>query len=153
MEERTTGIILRTRPLTETSLIVQWLTPDLGRIATIAKGARRPKSPFRGQLDLFYQAGFRFRRTRALCSHFSLKCLRNWGSRQNCRKALWPLEPSRSRARSVIPNGEPLHDCDSVKDRRINFASFFTAFSFTISAKSLEAARTLRDSEWGAIAR
>ena len=64
MDERTTGIILRTRPLTETSLIVQWLTPDLGRIATVAKGARRPKSPFRGKLDLFYRADLSFARSR-----------------------------------------------------------------------------------------
>ena len=39
--ERSTGLILRTRALTETSLIVHWLTPDLGRLATVAKGARR----------------------------------------------------------------------------------------------------------------
>src|ERR1043166_2734821 len=64
MEHRTRGIILRTRPLTETSLIVHWLTPDLGRIATVAKGARRPKSPFRGKLDLFYEADFSFARSR-----------------------------------------------------------------------------------------
>jgi DNA repair protein RecO (recombination protein O) len=64
MDERTHGLILRTRPLTETSLIVQWLTPDLGRIATVAKGARRPKSPFRGKLDLFYEADFSFARSR-----------------------------------------------------------------------------------------
>lgn len=60
----TTGIILRTRPLTETSLIVHWLTPELGRIATVAKGARRPKSPFRGKLDLFYAGDFSFQRSR-----------------------------------------------------------------------------------------
>jgi len=64
MTERTTGIILRTRRLTETSLIVHWLTPDLGRIATVAKGAHRPKSPFRGKLDLFYLADFSFARSR-----------------------------------------------------------------------------------------
>ena len=63
MDLRTTGLILRTRPLTETSLIVSWLTPDLGRIATVAKGARRPKSPFRGKLDLFYEADFSFARS------------------------------------------------------------------------------------------
>lgn len=62
--EQTTGLVLRTRPLTETSLIVQWLTPDLGRVATVAKGARRPKSSFRGQLDLFYIADFSFARSR-----------------------------------------------------------------------------------------
>ncbi len=64
MEARTTGLILRTRPLTETSLIVNWLTPDAGRIATVAKGARRVKSPFRGKLDLFYVAEFSFVRSR-----------------------------------------------------------------------------------------
>jgi DNA repair protein RecO (recombination protein O) len=64
MDERTHGIILRTRPLTETSLIIHWLTPDLGRLATVAKGARRPKSPFRGKLDLFYEADFSFARSR-----------------------------------------------------------------------------------------
>lgn len=58
------GLVLRTRPLTETSLIVHWITPDLGRIATVAKGARRPKSPFRGKLDLFYLADFSFQRSR-----------------------------------------------------------------------------------------
>jgi len=64
MDERTTGLILRTRPLTETSLIVQWLTRDLGRLATVAKGARRSKSPFLGKLDLFYLADLSFARSR-----------------------------------------------------------------------------------------
>jgi DNA repair protein RecO (recombination protein O) len=64
MEERGSGIILRTRPLTETSLIVQWLTEDLGRIATVAKGARRPKSIFLGRIDLFYEGQFSFIRSR-----------------------------------------------------------------------------------------
>ena len=63
------GIILRTRPLTETSLIVHWLTPELGRIATVAKGARRPKSPFAGKLDLFYAADFSFSRSRSSDLH------------------------------------------------------------------------------------
>jgi DNA repair protein RecO (recombination protein O) len=64
MIETAAGLVLRMRPLTETSLIVQWLTPDLGRVATVAKGAHRPKSPFRGRLDLFYQADFSFSRSR-----------------------------------------------------------------------------------------
>jgi DNA repair protein RecO (recombination protein O) len=64
MIESATGLILRTRPLTETSLIVHWLTPDFGRIATVAKGAHRPKSPFLGKLDLFYLADFSFSRSR-----------------------------------------------------------------------------------------
>src|SRR6184192_315137 len=64
MDEQTVGLILRTRPLTETSLIVEWLTRDLGRLSTVAKGARRPKSAFRGKLDLFYLAEFSFARSR-----------------------------------------------------------------------------------------
>ena len=64
MDERTTGLILRTRPLTETSLIVHWVTRDFGRLATVAKGARRPKSPFQGKLDLFYLAELSFLRSR-----------------------------------------------------------------------------------------
>lgn len=55
---------MRTRPLTETSLIVHWLTPEFGRLATVAKGARRSKSPFAGKLDLFYLADFSFQRSR-----------------------------------------------------------------------------------------
>jgi DNA repair protein RecO (recombination protein O) len=64
MIQSATGLILRTRPLTETSLIVHWLTPAFGRIATVAKGAQRPKSPFLGKLDLFYVADFSFSRSR-----------------------------------------------------------------------------------------
>jgi DNA repair protein RecO (recombination protein O) len=64
MDERSQGIVLRVRPLTETSLIVQWITRDQGRIATVAKGARRPKSPFAGKLDLYFLAEFSFQRSR-----------------------------------------------------------------------------------------
>ncbi len=63
MDERAYGVILRVRPLTESSLIVQWLTEGCGRIATVAKGARRPKSAFRGNLDLFFEAEFSFKRS------------------------------------------------------------------------------------------
>lgn len=64
MDERTTGLVLRLFPLTETSLVVHWLSPDMGRIGTVAKGARRPKSAFQGKLDLFHVAEFSFRRSR-----------------------------------------------------------------------------------------
>ena len=64
MYERTTGLILRLFPLTETSLVVHWLSPDMGRIGTVAKGACRPKSAFQGKLDLFHVAEFSFQRSR-----------------------------------------------------------------------------------------
>ena len=53
MDEKSSGLILRTRPLTETSLIVHWCSADCGLFKTVAKGALRPKSPFAGRLDLF----------------------------------------------------------------------------------------------------
>jgi len=56
MNERDEGIILRIRPLTETSLIIHWLTAGQGRLHTVAKGARRAKSPFKGKLDLFFES-------------------------------------------------------------------------------------------------
>jgi DNA repair protein RecO (recombination protein O) len=61
--ERATGVVLRVRPLTDTSLIVQWLTREAGRLATVARGARRSKSPFRGQMDLFYVADLSYARS------------------------------------------------------------------------------------------
>ena len=64
MVEKTSGVILRVLPLTESSLIVDWITADFGRISTAAKGARRTKSPFRGKLDLFFLADLSFTRSR-----------------------------------------------------------------------------------------
>src|SRR5207245_9178879 len=52
----TRGILLRRRKLSDTSLIVSWCTNSLGIINTVARGARQPRSPFRGQLDLFFEA-------------------------------------------------------------------------------------------------
>jgi len=45
---------LRIIPFSETSCVVLWLTNDHGKIATIIKGAHRRRSPFVGQVDLFY---------------------------------------------------------------------------------------------------
>jgi DNA repair protein RecO (recombination protein O) len=62
--ETTRGILLRKRKLSDTSLIVSWCTESLGCIATAAKGARRPKSPFAGKLDLFFETEIQFTRSR-----------------------------------------------------------------------------------------
>lgn len=50
------GIIIRRRKLTESSLIVTWLTEECGVVRTVAKGALRPKNRFEGKLDLFVEA-------------------------------------------------------------------------------------------------
>jgi DNA repair protein RecO (recombination protein O) len=56
--------LLRRTKLSETSLIVSWLTETHGLIKTVAKGARRPKSPFAGRLDLFFEADVQFLRSK-----------------------------------------------------------------------------------------
>jgi DNA repair protein RecO len=52
--QKTTALVLDIRPWSRTSHVVTWLTPERGPIATIVKGAVRPKSAFLGQYDLFY---------------------------------------------------------------------------------------------------
>jgi DNA repair protein RecO (recombination protein O) len=63
MSENATGIILRCRRFSETSLVVHWLCAEQGRVAVMAKGALRPKSPLLGKLDLFYLADLSFSRS------------------------------------------------------------------------------------------
>lgn len=50
----TRATIIRLTKLTDSSLIVHWFGGGYGLIKTVAKGARRPKSPFAGRLDLFF---------------------------------------------------------------------------------------------------
>ncbi len=52
--EKTTGIVLRIHPFSNTSQMVAWLTPDAGRVVTSVKGACRPRSMSLGQYDLYY---------------------------------------------------------------------------------------------------
>ena len=51
---KTQAIALNIWPFSESSHIVSWLTADHGKIATIIKGAQRPRNIFLGQYDLFY---------------------------------------------------------------------------------------------------
>jgi len=50
---RSEAICLSIRPWSQTSHVVTWLTP-VGKVATVVKGAVRPKSSFLGQYDLNY---------------------------------------------------------------------------------------------------
>ncbi len=47
------AVCLRIVPWSRTSHVVSWLTPS-GKVATVVKGAARPKSAFLGQYDLNY---------------------------------------------------------------------------------------------------
>ncbi len=60
----TRATIIRLTRLTDTSLIVHWFSETLGLIKTVAKGARRPQSPFAGQLDLFFAGEITLQRVR-----------------------------------------------------------------------------------------
>ena len=50
--EKSQAVVLRLVPYSNTSLIVTLFTDNLGKIGVLAKGARRPKSPFEAALDL-----------------------------------------------------------------------------------------------------
>ncbi len=58
--EKTNAILIGRQKHTETSLIVEWCSAELGVFKTIAKGALRPKSPFVGLLDLFVSCDLRY---------------------------------------------------------------------------------------------
>ena len=47
------GFVLHSYPYKETSLIVDMMTRDFGRVAMVAKGAKRPHSQLRGVLQTF----------------------------------------------------------------------------------------------------
>src|SRR5512141_2483082 len=47
------GFVLHSYPWRETSLVVEFLSRDFGRVALVARGAKRPTSHFRGLLSPF----------------------------------------------------------------------------------------------------
>lgn len=69
MVESTAAILLRRRKFSDTSLIVSWCTESLGCIQTVARGARRSKSPFAGKLDLFFETEIQIARSRRSTLH------------------------------------------------------------------------------------
>lgn len=89
--QATEAIVIRLTRLTETSLIVHWFTDAHGLVKTVAKGARRAKSPFAGQLDLFFGGEITFSRSRRGELH-SLRevAIRQWreGLRRNYTSTL-----------------------------------------------------------------
>lgn len=58
------AILLRRSRFSESSLLCVWMTPDLGKIKTSARGALRPGSSLAGKIDLLYEADIGFARSR-----------------------------------------------------------------------------------------
>ena len=52
--EHEAGYVLHTYPYKETSLIAELFTRRFGRVAVLARGARRPRSAMRGVLLSFH---------------------------------------------------------------------------------------------------
>jgi DNA repair protein RecO (recombination protein O) len=134
---KTTGIVLRVAPYSETSRVVTWLTPDHGRIATVVKGAQRPKGAFLGQFDLFYTCEilFYWRDTRG--AHIAREC-----SPEKMRERLrndWKAAAAASYCTDVVarialpdaPQPEIFHLLDSTLDTlagsgaRVEFVNWF----------------------------
>ncbi|HSI85415.1 MAG TPA: DNA repair protein RecO [Candidatus Methylacidiphilales bacterium] len=59
----TEALVLSTLRYGDTSLIVRWLSPTIGRFSTMARGAHNPGSPFAGALDLFYKCDISYVRS------------------------------------------------------------------------------------------
>ena len=72
--ERADAIVLRVQPVTESSLLTTWFTREFGKLKTLAKGARRPKSPMRGKIDLFYETEIVFLRSQRSDLHLLNDC-------------------------------------------------------------------------------
>ena len=50
--EKSLALVLRVVEFSESSCVATLYTRDFGKIGVLAKGARRPKSPFEAALDL-----------------------------------------------------------------------------------------------------
>ena len=74
MIQKTVGICLRISPFSQTSHVVTWLTPDHGKVTTVIKGARRPKSQFLGQYDIGYSCDLLFYSRERNGTHIIREC-------------------------------------------------------------------------------
>jgi DNA repair protein RecO (recombination protein O) len=81
------------QPVTESSLLVTWFTRECGKLKTLAKGARRPKSPLRGKIDLFYHDEILFLRSRRSDLHLLQDCFLEFPHKQ-LRESVDTLVPA-----------------------------------------------------------
>lgn len=72
---KTEAIALRILPFSNTSHVVSWLSPEFGKLATVVKGAQRPRSLFLGQYDLFYTCELLFYRRLHNTLHVIRECV------------------------------------------------------------------------------
>ncbi len=61
--EQAEGVIVRMHPFSDTSLILHWITAEHGRIGTLAKGIRKPRSGHAAPVDLLFAGTLGFVRS------------------------------------------------------------------------------------------
>ncbi len=71
---KTLAIPLTDYPYSSSSRIVHWLTRHHGKIATLLKGAHRPKSPFLGEYELFSTSELLYLPRRTSTLHTGREC-------------------------------------------------------------------------------
>ncbi len=67
---QTAALLIKRYPLSETSLIIVWLTEQYGKIKTTAQGARKRSGPFSGRLELFARSEISFSLNKKSDLHF-----------------------------------------------------------------------------------
>lgn len=73
----TRGIVLATTPVRDADLIITILSPDLGKISCVVRGARGSKKRFLGGFDLFDAGNFKLTRAAAEESLYNLSAVRD----------------------------------------------------------------------------
>ena len=107
--EKSLAIILRVTEFSETSCIVNLLTREFGRIGAIAKGARRPKSPFAAAIDVLAVCEIVFiNKPSALSILTEAKLERRFRSGESDLKRLYAGYYVIELLRSLTDEGEPI---------------------------------------------
>ncbi len=122
---KTQAVALRIIEVSNTSAIVVWLTRDYGRLATMIKGAYRPKSMFLGQFDLFYTCELLFYSHAREHLHSIRECsplkMRS-GLREDWRACVGAAYICDLIAR-IVPWGSPVPRIYSLVDNRLDALS------------------------------
>lgn len=113
--QSTQATLIRLTRLTDSSLIAHWFSGELGLFKTVARGARRPGSPFAGRLDLFFGGEITFQRAKRGELHALREAsIRHWreGLRRNYTATLFAAYCCQLLESAVEPeHPEPgLHD-------------------------------------------
>lgn len=119
--EKTQAIVLRTIEFSETSLVVTLFTEDFGKIGALAKGARRPKGPFEGALDLLAMVRIVFLRksSEALDLLTEAKLVRRFRAGQRDLSRLYAGYYVAELLSELTDNGDPHPELFAVADETL----------------------------------